>query len=423
MSIKIVNKTKKYLRPYKWKIDRFFANKRDIVRYQQILNRILKKASAKEPINVLFILQYPEMWNSHKTVYDAFCNDERFFVSVLAVPKQKGVVKSDGHFESENTALLFCEMQSLRYINSRPYGKWINVDTLAADFVFVQRPYDECMPETMSLKRFSESAIVCYIPYGYEFVNNIHLEIEYNINFLNSVFCCFAENSETYQYIINCSKKDYESGLRKVFDIGYPRFDLIDSIDNNSNHRYSVLWTPRWSVSNKNDESHFFDYVDVLIDYFVAHPYMNLIIRPHPLMFKNFTEKGVMSEKEVDTLKERINCLENIEWDFNLDYLKTFEITDILISDFSSLVIEYFSTNKPVLYCGDSTGFNSIGKEMDKGLYHISSAEELINTLDYLSCHEDKYYEQNRMMINKYIKKTPNIGWAIKNSIVDTYLR
>lgn len=409
--------------PIKRNVFRLFAIPKNTKRILLIEKRIKNRLSDGNKVNVFFILQYPEMWNSFKTVFDAFSSDIRFNAVILAVPKQNGVNFSNGSFEEKNEAADYCYSNDLPFIDSRTNNGWVNIKDLEPDIIFVQRPYDECMPKDYSLNKMSTVAILCYIPYGFEFVRNVHLEIEYNDNFLNNVFCCFADNSETANFIRNRSKLDYYLGLRKIFDIGYPRFDLINQIGKNINSRSTVLWTPRWSTDEINDRSFFFDYIEVLKRYFVNNPKLNLIIRPHPLMFKNFIEKGVLTDIEVEHIKEGINNIENIKWDNNINYLDSFNESDILVSDFSSLIIEYFATNKPIIYCGEVDGFNNVGKQMARGIYCAHNSESLINYLDYLTCNYDKYYDLNQTTINKYIKRVDNIGLQIKNCMIERFLK
>ena len=191
----------------------------------------------------------------------------------------------------------------------------------------------------------------------------------------------------------------------------------------NTNKRQCVLWTPRWSVDEKNDRSFFFDYFDTLIEYFINHTEMRLIIRPHPLMFKNFIDMGILTTEKYNQIINRVNDIHNIDWDKNYNYLESFSKADILISDFSTLVIEYFITNKPIIYCGGNVNtFNDIGKKMAEGLYHVSNKEELINEIEYLSNNFDIYFEKNKGFINSNLKVKNNIGTEIKEAIVDTYL-
>ncbi len=53
-------------------------------------------------------------------------------------------------------------------------------------------------------------------------------------------------------------------------------------------------------------------------------PNMDILLRPHPLMFKNFIGKGIMSEIEVDEFNESCLSRENIRVDLEKEYHATF---------------------------------------------------------------------------------------------------
>ncbi len=415
-----IRAVKTIVRPIKHSIERHVLFPKDYVSLTRIKNRIKKKDLNHQGINVIFLVQFPEMWNSQRSVYEAFKHDNHYNVVILAVPKQKGAMQDLNEYESVNASVLFCQEYGFSYVDAKSSDSWFDINKLDPDVIFLQRPYDENMPAHLSMRVLRKRSVLCYIPYGYEFVNNVHLDIEYNQNLINNVFCCFAENDETYRYIRNRSRLDCRMGLRKVYNVGYPRFDLISSERGNSNKRYRFLWTPRWSVSEKNDRSYFLDYYDVLIRYFSSNKDKYLTIRPHPLMFKNFLEKGVMSQQEIEKCKLTIQKMPNVKWDTNEDYLVTFSKVDVLISDFSTIIVDFFITNKPIVYCGGNVGsFNSIGKRMAEGLYHVSNENELIQTIEYLSNNDDKFFEMNAETIRKCFKNKRSIGLRVKESVID----
>ena len=81
---------------------------------------------------------------------------------------------------------------------------------------------------------------------------------------------------------------------------------------------------------------------------------------------------------------EEIEKINNISFDKNIDYLVSLSTSDILISDFTSLLIEFFIMKKPIIYCGKTNHFNSVGKEMEKGLYLVDDKDLLIDRLEKL---------------------------------------
>lgn len=411
------------LRPIKRNIERLIRLPFDYSLNKKLRKKVKEKYKAKDLINVCFILQFPEMWNSFKSVYDAFARDCRFRSIVITVPKRKGVGADDSGFEEFNAASDFCSKNDINYIDAKNSNGWISISSISPDIVFIQRPYDENMPKHLTLQLLSRDSILCYVPYCYEYGADIHLEYVYNRSLINNVFCCFPENDYVKDFINRASRIDSIIGIRKVYSVGFPRFDLIKTLEADNYHRTNFLWTPRWSVNEINDRSHFLDYYNPIIDYFSNNPNLNLSIRPHPLMFKNFVENDILSQIEVDRIKTEIDSLENVNWDNNVDYMTTFENVDVLISDYSSLIVEFFVYNKPIIYCGGNVqSLNPYGKEMAKGLYHVQNREELINCVIRLIEGENQYFETNKKTIMTCFRKKENIGMTIKDKIVENFL-
>ena len=86
--------------------------------------------------------------------------------------------------------------------------------------------------------------------------------------------------------------------------------------------------------------STFFEYKDKIIDYVNRNDKLKFVFRPHPLMFNNFINEGLMSKKEVKEYLD--NFKENKVYDDQGDYFDTFRESDVLVTDFSSIIIDYF---------------------------------------------------------------------------------
>ena len=417
-NISIYGQMKMFGRKIKWDSIHYAGMVRLHKRTGKLMEKIQKRHSMNLKIKVIFLMQYPEMWNSEKSVYESMVQDDRFETEIITIPKQAGVNYSENRFMDVNEASQYCDVCGIGYREAFSGGEWIDLKNLSPDFIFIQRPYDECMPAEMSLKKISKIGILCYIPYGYDF-NDIHFPIEYNINFFNNVGVFFADSTDSFKFVNGKYRFDSLFGSRKCFNVGYPRFDLIIPMENDINIRKNVLWIPRWSVDDANDRSYFFDYLDILVEYFESHIEMNLIIRPHPLMFKNFIEKGVMTNTQINELQTRIKRIPNIWFDTNTDYLDSFEQSDLMISDFSSLMIEYFVSLKPIIFCGENIDrYTQIGKMMMDGVYKAKNASELICNLDMISRGRNIYFDRNKEMLNSIYDTNKPIGLAIKNCIL-----
>ncbi|NBH18330.1 hypothetical protein D3Z55_12890 [Clostridiaceae bacterium] len=412
--IGMYDKTKKYVLKFMY---HYIHPKRVL----KIKRRMKNKIKNNGKINVIFLVQFPEMWNTQKSIYDAMVKDKAFSVKILAIPKRQVNNLFYTTFDKKkNESYQFFKNIGFEVLNTYESGKWADIATLEPDYIFLQRPYESFLPKRYSMYTLSRYALLCYVPYGYEFVKGIHLEIEYNMTMLDNIYMIFCENQDTYEYCCNKNRESLENGSKKVFNMGYPRFDLIlqESPERKLQQRKTVLWLPRWSIDETNDRSYFFDYLECMLHYFEENAMHSLIIRPHPLMFQNFMDNGVISKDEVEQLKTRIQFVSNIKFDENTDYLDTFRQSDILVADFTSLLIEFFLMRKPILYCGSTINFNSVGKIMEEGIYSIPNKDSLISTLSDLLNEKDRKRDQYIAAAKKIAPVNKNIGNEIRMAIL-----
>ena len=89
----------------------------------------------------------------------------------------------------------------------------------------------------------------------------------------------FAENSSKYNQYLNALRIQIFFGLTSVYNIGYPRFELLSSNSTCFTKKsiVNILWTPRWTFDNNSiDKSSFLDYFELFIDYFKKNKNINL---------------------------------------------------------------------------------------------------------------------------------------------------
>ena len=95
----------------------------------------------------------------------------------------------------------------------------------------------------------------------------------------------------------------------------------------------------------------------------------------------------------------------NSNYDHSGDYLDTFMDCDILISDTSSMILEFASFGKPLLYCdsNDNEDSSSLWNEIIEKNYFIRNKEELIKCFDEVIKGENESKIQKRKMLSKEI--------------------
>lgn len=354
-----------------------------ILHTKYILRRIKKKKKNRKQIQVLFLIQFPEMWNSEKTLYQDLLNDNRFIPTILCVPKYKELNNSGNQYYNTNDAYDYFESQGVRTINAYEDGKWFNIQELKPDYIFLQRPYNHQLPILYRFDELYKIGLLCYIPYSGRLTKGIHLNIEFSASFLNYFYMFFADCHDSYSYVLNYVKENHFENYKKVYNIGFPRFDLIRQLSNNNDSckQKRFLWLPRWTLDEKTDKSNFLEYIQPMLQYFDIHPEYSLIIRPHPLMFTNFIKEKAVSEEEVSQIYDRVDQMENVRFDSDPDYLHAFEETDILISDGTSLLLEFFVTLKPIIFCGDHRDLTSEGLLINQTFYKAKSFQEITDAI------------------------------------------
>lgn len=362
---------------------------------------IRKNHSDKEKKRILIILNFPQGWNTYKPILNAF-SEYNCDVDLIAWTGT----------DYPNNVADFWKAE-IPEINISSPNRIISLDQFAPDIVFRQTPYEDEYPREYSANTISKSAKLCYIPYGYEPSREKHLRIEYNYVFFPYVDAIFADNSSTYNYCIDKKKESIFLADIQVYDLGFPRFDLI-KIEERQRSFKSFLWIPRWSVNSKdNDGTSFFSYFKFLVDFFAENKGCSLIIRPHPLMFSNFIKEGVLSKDNIDELKNSINRMQNVSLDENSDYLESFSRADVLIADFSSIMIEFFISGKPIIYTGGTLDYNDASKKIIDYMEVVNDWSELKKRIEMKVEGIDPKYQERISFIEQFRGGTGSIAKRI----------
>ncbi|MGH7981440.1 MAG: hypothetical protein ACREE6_18840, partial [Limisphaerales bacterium] len=108
--------------------------------------------------------------------------------------------------------------------------------------------------------------------------------------------------------------------------------------------------------------------------------------------------------------------------DMNGGYEDTFSTSHVLISDISSMMIEFFSTGKPIIYTHRKYIFNEYGRRMSEGLYWVRDVEELNRTLLMLLSGQDPLREKRKeLMKDLFFMPENGAGQAIKSWLQKDY--
>ena len=370
------------------------------------------KLGLRNPIQVGFLAQTPEVWDKQISLFEFMQKDPRFAPHLIYVPHLDYVqyVWNETSEVNPEEKAFFENLYGRENIIS--YFETPSLDLSQFDYLFYDRPYNQLFPEPLQTSQAVRFARLCIINYGSDdwdlpfwytpFAVNIHL--------------WFASN--THEYVLHQGIFGH-SRYHKAFDIGYPAYELYRSLPAVPG-KNRILWTPRWSYDPTVGGSHFFEYVRQMIDFAAHHNDVSLVIRPHPLMFSNLIQEKKMTEEDVRNLKQECADL-GIRFDANQIITETFKETDILVSDYSSVLSLFLSTGKPIIYCPGSIPLNEECLRQVDTMYTAESWAELEQALLGLLDGRDPKKNARQAVMAEPLRKASRAAASIADVVWQDY--
>ena len=387
---------------------RFFQNRRFdrlSVRNMQNERRIPRQGAVK----VGFLCQYIPAWAKVETIYRMMLADPRFEPVLICLPSGiRDNRLTDPEIPGNDTHDYFLSHGYPEALDARQ-GKesWLDLEALGLEYLFYPRPYNSFLPRAYTTSQVSRYCRICLLMYGMEITEEI-TRTTLNRDFMAYVSYYFAGNTAVQQVHKSQNRKGHALGLQKTPCLGMPVLESLHSKREEesaswafSRNDFRVMWTPRWTTALEEGGSNFFTYYRSLTAYAKAHPDMDFLYRPHPLAFAHFMETGEMTPEEVEDFKAEIEAAENISLDTEPQYDATLWRSSVLISDYSGMVPEYFSTGKPLIFCMSNMilTLSDFGRRMMEGCYRVNNEAELFACLEMLKAGQDPLKEKRQEII------------------------
>lgn len=386
----------------------------------------IEKSKRGEKINLVFVCHRPQVWNSLKTVFEACNADEMFNVTIVAIPFKKQLPKMGFNHEFYETegAEEFWKDYPCKVVNGYNYEtkEWLDIRTLNPDYVFFQQPYNVCKPECLKSWNVAKYATICHIEYGYPTAKSIALE-SMPVDFMQNVSLFFIQTKDEFYWVTEYFNS-ISNTFTKNFLVGSTRLDVGKNYVRSESslwklHKadsFRIVWTPRWTTNENN--CHFFEYKDKFLKYCDDNQDVDFVFRPHPQAYLNYAQFNNFSLEKSKKYEESYSLRKNMTIDHVADFLPLFYSSDALITDYSSVVPEYFLTGHPIIYCKNNNSLNDNEGKFTEGFYYVHSWKELTDTLEMLKRGEDPLKEKRQDLIRSEFYLPPNgAGHEIKELI------
>lgn len=375
----------------------------------QFRTRAVVKREQGRPIRLVFICHLPSLWSCFDSIYQAAIQDPAFAVTVVGLPYRHPTLPAGQYKDEEVRQFLAARGIAAVPAYDRETKAWLRPSRLLADYVFYQTPYD-LLPASWSVSRLAMLGRVCYLPYGTILSAGPVGDFALPTDYFRYASFIFADNPYLSRRIVEKFRKEPWFQARRVLLTGHPKLDYLQTrphLDGTIWPRGArsglrrVLWNTRWRTTENN--CHFFTYKDFFFDFCRRRPDVDFAFRPHPFCFQNFIQTGEMSAAAVEAFQAAYAAQPNMTVDRTGDYRNTFLTSDLLVSDMSSLLVEFLATGKPVVYTHREDGFNEHARALAEGFYWVRNAAELEQTLDQLLRGADPLREKRQHLIREHL--------------------
>lgn len=305
-----------------------------------------------DKVRVAFFPYKASMWDSMESIWKAAQQDENCETEVIPVPFYE---RNDG----ENKAVECYEGDLFPdCVNITHYSEY-NLKKDHPDISYIHNPYDQYNKVTMVHPYFFSDQIrknsykLVYVPYYIASVYSDENKI-YEMSELPGFFNATNVVVQSEQYRNIMVSRGIEHG--KLIVAGSPKFDAIQSdyepeMQKKMKDKYSKgkIFLFNTSISEFLNNKKWFEIVYEIMNVFNKHKEDCLIWRPHPLMLATINTMRTSEKIRYTSIKNEMQKMENVYIDESANPIDVMKISDAMISDYSSLVPQYYVTGKPIL--------------------------------------------------------------------------
>ncbi len=412
------------------KIEDYFGTKDARKRLQKLHN---KKNNPEGVIHVGFLVQDPNVWNKNRALYQAMQKEKQIKLSVICVPDpfDEDTGSTYDWFCGEGYDCIDARVGNGPWNTMGNQGDWIDLRELKLDYLFYGQPYDAYLPVNLKTKTTSKFTKLCISSYGVPTTMNLLVEVRPR-SFYRYMYFSFAQIEDEKQYGLFQFGEGQNEGYQRVENYGpLVMDDFVKAREHKtpswdfSKNEIRGMWTPRWTMDEKIGGSNFFRYKDFLFAYAEKHEDVDLLFRPHPMALDNFLRIGKMTREEVEDFRRKCKEMKNVSLDTDREYGYTFWNSSFLVTDLSSIIVEYFITGKPIIFCkteNDQQEYLEFFQKILDSAYLVRNQEELEEALNLMRDGKDpKKTDRERLIKELFGEYIGQVAERIVQEVVKDY--
>ena len=312
-----------------------------------------------ERIKVVFLTFYFEAWDALADVFAIMKSDERFEAKVVSIPRR---FSKDEPFGKEDQVSAFFDSMGVPHERFDFEDSSIGLQKLrefAPDYVFINYPWQRNYQPGYRVDELAKFTKVCYVPYySLALVNEPgevgvtpYLYTQRSNQLASLVFTqdpntlsAYAKTQRGNSYVHLTGTPKLDALVRKSHEGGsWP-------LGNTGNRR--MVWAPHHSFSNAwLNFGVFLEIFQNMLTFAQEHTELDIVMRPHPIMFGTLVERDVIPQEVLTDWIERWNSLPNTLIDHDGDIASLFASADLFVTDGISFLGEYpIATGKPTIF-------------------------------------------------------------------------
>ena len=375
------------------------------------LKKNAKTINGSGEMRVAFIVYEPGMWDKQLPIYEEMLKREGLKPFIIVVPDnasspQVQEKKRDFFLNNYENVILYDE----NTLNRFKKGEF--------HYAFYQTPYNFKYPKKIRPIKLVRHAKLCFVPYGY-IGSKEFFEVSSKDDFFRNIYFGFMDSESMYELLRDNYSKHCERGYKNFEFLGYPAFEDYIGLKGSESIK-NVLWLPRWSYAEKGGGSHFLEHKDEYNRFAFENKDVSFTMRPHPLMFESLANQELFSREEA--LVYRKEAAEaKVHIDEHSLPSESLGNTDLLIADYSSLIVMYFLTGRPVIYCDGGIELSGIYEQLYKFMYIAKSWEEAERIAKEIIKGNDPLKAEREKAAEEIAKKHKNAAKRITDRICEDF--